>query len=444
MRKLNILLFCNRPKYAKDANTIAEHIDSFLQYSEHNIIVHSERAYFPPSFDLNLVDVIVIHYSMYLLNNTYLTKETKERIRAFSGLKILFLQDEYRQVNKMHDMLNYLGINVLFTCIPDQEIDKIYPEVNLPKLTKINTLTGYTSEFLLTQSVPAIKDRSLDVGYRARKLPFWYGQLAVEKWKIVDDFYHHTKNKPLKLDLSYAENQRIYGDKWLAFVTSCKTMLGVESGASVIDFTGDLEKAIEGFQAKHPTVSFKEVQEKFLKDIDGKIYMNQISPRCFEAIALKTALVLFEGEYSGILIPGRHYISLKKDFSNISEVIEKIKSDDYLQNMVDTAYAEVAMNPLYSYQHFVNHFDAAINKAFEVNPRLYSKHHEVTALQRRKLEQAIREHKLTYTYSYSNIKVKIKQMLIKSLFSIQNMLPHKIKLILKPKAISLLKKAGLL
>lgn len=444
MRKLNILLFCNRPKYAKDANTIVEHIDSFFQYSKHNIIVHSERAYFPPSFDLNLVDVIVIHYSMYLLNNAYLTKETKERIQAFKGLKVLFLQDEYRQVNKIHDMLNYLGVDVLFTCIPDQEMDKIYPKSKLPTLTKINTLTGYTSEFLLKQSVPAIKDRPLDVGYRARKLPFWYGQLAVEKWKIADDFYEYTKGESLKLDLSYAESKRIYGDKWLEFVTNCKTMLGVESGASVIDFTGELEKKIEEFQAKHPTVSFDEVQEKFLKNIDGKIYMNQISPRCFEAIALKTALILFEGEYSGILIPGCHYISLKKDFSNISDVVSKIKDDNYLQNMVDTAYAEIAMNHSYSYQYFVNRFDLLIEQEFQNNPSKYRQVNKLSASERKILKQAIKKQKIPIGFSISNLKAKGKQMMLSRLIRIYAYLPDKLQLVAKPRVKSLFKKLGLL
>ena len=58
--------------------------------------------------------------------------------------------------------------------------------------------------------------------------------------------------------------------------------------------------------------------------------MNQISPRVFEAIALRTALVLFEGEYSGIIAPGVHYIPLKKNLSNLDDVLSLLGDDEYL------------------------------------------------------------------------------------------------------------------
>ncbi len=368
MQKLNILLFCNRPASQDDARTIIDHIDAFKKYSSHNIIIFSNTGYYPPKINLNEFDVIVIHYSCYLLGNRYISDSGKESIRQFKGLKIAFLQDEYRRINEFHEMINYLGINVLFTCVPENEIEKVYPKAKLPNVIKINNLTGYISEDLLGLSCTPITERPIDVGYRARKLAFWYGKLGAEKWQIVDKFLAHVPSD-LICDLSYDEGKRIYGAKWFAFIRSCKTMLGVESGASVFDFTGEIEKTVEKYQAENPNASFEEVYEQFLKNIDGKIYLNQISPRCFEAIALRTPLILFEGNYSNILKPWDHYIPLKKDFSNFDEVVGAIKNSSFLEQLAERAYQDIAASQKYSYKTFIHQVDTVIDKEFALHGR---------------------------------------------------------------------------
>ena len=73
---------------------------------------------------------------------------------------------------------------------------------------------------------------------------------------------------------------------------------------------------------------------------------------------------MYEGNYKGILKKDVHYISLKKDYSNIEEVINKIKDDDYLQNMANTAYKDIVESEKYSYENFIKMFDNEINKLF--------------------------------------------------------------------------------
>lgn len=85
--------------------------------------------------------------------------------------------------------------------------------------------------------------------------------------------------------------------------------------------------------------------------------MNQISPRVFEAIVHKTALVLFEGTYSGIVKPDVHYIPLKKDFSNVDEVITKLQDDVYLEALTERAYTDIITSGRYSYRQFIKKFD---------------------------------------------------------------------------------------
>lgn len=363
--KLNILFLCNKPFVGRDANTIVDHIEAFERYSQHKIWLCSNLGDLPEPLDLNKFDVIIIHYSLSLLNKKYLSESSKKRLQAYKGMKVIFIQDEYRRINDMVDELAFLKIDVLFTCFPDHEFDRIYLPSKLPNLSKYNNLTGYVPERLTEfKTQPPICERPVDVVYRGRKLPYWYGSLGYEKWNIVDKWHKHVPGNILKTDISYRETDRVYGDRWIEFLSSAKTTLGVESGASVMDFTGQLEKQVEHHQLIHPMDSFHTVQEKYFLEQEGQHQLNQISPRCFEAIALKTVLVLYEGEYSGILIPGRHYIALKKDFSNIKDVLALIQDDVYLQNMADTAYQEIALNLKHSYQDFVRHVDEIIQKEF--------------------------------------------------------------------------------
>ena len=141
-------------------------------------------------------------------------------------------------------------------------------------------------------------------------------------------------------------------------------MLGVESGASVFDFEGDLQQRVDAYVAANPQASFEEVQDRFLRPYEGLINLNQISPRCFEAAALRTPMVLFDGEYSGVLVPGRHFLALRKDYANLAEILEAAHDVERLQALADCAYQEVACNPAWSYRRFIETFDTEVDCEF--------------------------------------------------------------------------------
>lgn len=366
MRKLNVLLLCNRPARGADASTVTDHLDSFQRFSRHNVFELSFIRELPSRLDLARFDAVVIHYSTALgyYVDHYISPAARQRVRDFPGLKVAFIQDEYRMIDRVHEVLRFLGIDVLFTCVPTPEIAKVYPADKLPGVTRINNLTGYVPEALLSRKVAPIAERSVDVGYRARKPPFWLGALGVEKWQIAERLIAHAEGTGLRLDVSFSEADRLYGEQWTGFVASCRAMLGVESGASVFDFTGDLQRQVDTYVAANPQASFEEVQAKFLRPYEGLIRLNQISPRCFEAAALRTAMVLYEGEYSGLLQPWRHYLPLKKDFSNFAEVLAALRDADGLQHLVDRTFDEVARNPANSYHAFIEQFDEVIEREY--------------------------------------------------------------------------------
>ena len=62
------------------------------------------------------------------------------------------------------------------------------------------------------------------------------------------------------------------------------------------------------------------------------------------------------GEYSGILKPNVHYIELKKDHSNLKDVIDSLYDEDRRMKIVKKAYKDIIDSDKYTYENFVSAF----------------------------------------------------------------------------------------
>lgn len=368
-KRLNILVIAHL--VPGTAQTVVDHVNAFKLFSKHRVFIYNhynalEESFrnLPENLDLARFDVVVIHYSTYLLNkeNDYLSLTAKKALRDYCGLKAIFRQDEYEHVDGLIHILTNLRIDVLFTTFSEKDANHIYARPGLERLRKVNTLTGYVPDLLLRLPVLPIKERKVDVGYRGRKLPFCLGSLGLEKSQLAEKFSAIAPAYDLQCNISAQEEDRLYGQAWIDFIGSCRVMLGTESGSSVVDFTGEIRERSERYVAQHPNATFEEVRSLFFADKDWEYNQAQISPRIFEAAALRTPLVLYEGAYSGFLEPWRHYVPLRKDFSNIDNVVSVIKNVDHLQKLADTTYQEVARNPRCSYKYFIKGFDEVVTE----------------------------------------------------------------------------------
>ena len=359
---MKMLLYCDLPIKKKNAQTLIDHAKSFEKYSSFEVDLYSSRLGLPNDINLKNYQILVIHYSITLITSvlhkeSYIPLKDQKKIRAFKGLKILFIQDEYRRVNHVCEKINFLKIDVLYSCAPLEISKKIYKSLS-PKTTILETLTGYAPENVNSKLIKPHCQRNFDVFYRARKLPFWYGKLAQDKYEIGEKFVSICEKK-LKLNISTHEKDRVYGDSWLNNLMNSTATLGTESGASIIDFTGDFERDIAIFKYYNPKIEFHELPKLYLES-DGEIKIQVISPRIFEAIACKTLLILFPGNYSGVLDKNNHYLELEKDFSNINDVISIIKEKKITQEIVDCAYSDLIESNLFSYENFIKKFDKEI------------------------------------------------------------------------------------
>src|SRR5581483_606608 len=192
--------------------------------------------------------------------------------------------------------------------------------------------------------------------------PYWLGSLGQDKIEIGHRFLEHPKTQSLKLDISWTESDRMYGEAWIDFLMRCRTTLGTESGASIVDFTGEIENTVTAYMAAHPAATFDEVHAKLLAPHEGNAVINVVSPRIFEAAALRMGLVLFPGEYSGVVAPWEHYVPLARDLSNIDEVVAAIRDDDFVDAMVDRAFTALVETGDYSLSRFIQSFDLLVDE----------------------------------------------------------------------------------
>jgi hypothetical protein len=295
----------------------------------------------------------------------------ERRLGAFDGFKILFLQDEYDHTNLVRGWITALGIGCVFTCVPEQHIDAVYPASRFPGVDFRTTFTGYVPINAHRADVPPLSERPVTVGYRGRALHPRYGNLAREKFLIGERMRAICAERGIPADIESSEDKRIYGKDWYSFLANCRATLGTESGSNVFDEDGTLRATIDEAHQLEPQLSYEATHARFIGERDGPIQMNQISPRIFEAIATRTALILFEGDYSGVVSAWKHYLPLRKDFGNIDEILLKLEDLPELEMMTTRAYDDVIKSGKFSYSEFVHDFDTYVASRLKPKGRTF-------------------------------------------------------------------------
>lgn len=375
---LNVLfLYCDQFTHIK---TIEENLKAFQLYSKHNCFFFASSDYpgwnmfsdfhecWPQSLDFSFYDVIVWHYGMPASLEEYFSLSAARQLARFDGLKVLFIQDEYENTATIGDWIKKAGIQHVMTCVPPEGIEYVYPRSRVGATEFTQTLTGFVPEpsEIATHRTP-LHLRETRIGYRGRILPYHYGSLGWEKFQIGLNVREKALERGIAVDIEVDDMKRIYGEGWYKFLGSVRATLGTESGANVFDFDGDLKR--KAAEARAAGVPYETFFKEHVEAREGFVRMNQVSPKFFEAIILKTALVCFEGTYSGVIEPHLHYIPLAKDFSNIEEVFEKLEDLDYLSELTERAYRDVIESGLYSYESFVASFDSLIESRTLRPPR---------------------------------------------------------------------------
>ena len=114
----NILFFANTNH---NADCVAEHISAVQANSQHNwFVMNALKNRMVSKLDLDHFDAVGFHYSIHPHESYYCSKELFNNVRQYSGVKFVFLQDEYENVDLTSSAMAELGMDILFTVVrPD-------------------------------------------------------------------------------------------------------------------------------------------------------------------------------------------------------------------------------------------------------------------------------------------------------------------------------------
>lgn len=282
-----------------------------------------------------------------------------ERLKHIAAAKVVVPQDEFIYSDLLCDFINDFNITSVFSVSPQSEWKKIYNTVDFNKVKFFLVLTGYLDDKTINRinnmADNLSLERSIDIGYRAKYHNAWIGRHGMLKSIIADIFQSEAPQRGLNVDISMRPEDTKIGDDWYNFLLSCKYTIGVEGGASILDHDGSIMKKTDKYIAEHPEASFEEIESACFPNRDGELALFAISPRHLEACATRTCQVLIEGDYNGILTANKHYIELKKDFSNLKEVLNLLEKDQIRDKIVEQAYQDIVNSDLYKYGYFANY-----------------------------------------------------------------------------------------
>jgi spore maturation protein CgeB len=187
-------------------------------------------------------------------------------------------------------------------------------------------------------------ERSVDIGFIGDV--YWPFVGDRERTDLIEAFEKGGGRWGLRCEI---RKQRVARTEWATFLNRCSGTIGAESGTYYLNDRGRLLAAAREYNLlQHPEASFEEVFEKFYRGQPREVSGKSISSRHFEPIGTKTCQLLVDGEYNGILKPDVHYISVRKDLSNIEEAVRRFRDEAYRRAMVDEAYEYVMAEHTYA------------------------------------------------------------------------------------------------
>jgi hypothetical protein len=365
MRRILILHYTPHPRAVR--LTTEQHLDAVTNLPGSDVLSYNAVNGAPAWLRRLTFDAVILHTTLLCMrwNPWFLQwKRRLDWLADVGALKIALPQDEYDHAHSLDEWLDDLGVSVVCTVLDDRHRTELYPRLRA-KAAFPEILTGYidepSAERFRARMVPAA-GRPHDVVYRARHLPYWYGSHGQLKHRIGNAVLERASAHGLDCDISTRGPETILGDAWLDFLGSGRATIGSESGVSVLDRHGEVRDEIRELLREDPSLTFEEVGALMPSGWDDYRFF-AVSPRHLEAVVTKTAQLLVEGRYSGVLEPERHYIPVRRDFTNLEEALERARDRALLERLADQAYEDVYLSGRFGVDRLTETMDRVLTDA---------------------------------------------------------------------------------
>jgi hypothetical protein len=304
---------------------------------------------------LRKVDAVVILHSAFS-NSQLLKGAFFDQIQCMDAPKIYFVGNEYKLMPEKIAFAKDLQCALFITQTESKQIEDMYCKaIGCP----VESLPGAGLSTDIFYPRIEFEKRSIDLGFRAAEEPaYFYHQ---DRMAIAEYFINNSSKFSLNIDISVGQNKKRFDrNKYSDFLNNCKGQLGTESGPEHFDLTDKLRLAVNQHTIAHPDSSLDEIRNLFLPAEQDRVPLRIISGRNIEAAGTKTVQLLFEGNYSGHFNPDEHYISIRKDFSNIDQAMEKFKDLSYCKKLTDNAYDLIMQE--FTYRKLIDKFYSMLQR----------------------------------------------------------------------------------
>lgn len=289
------------------------------------------------SWDLRFsrYDAIVLLHSVFS-NSCFLTGRLLDLVCRARLPKAFFIGNEYKLMPEKMAFAEAIGAAVLVTQMNHPRTLAVYRE-RLPACSVLHLPNTGIDPQDYTSDRP-YDDRPVDLGYRGNGSVLYLGNDEREQLAAV--FALSGPANGLTVDISTDPTQRYAPREWVDFLYGCKGQIGNEPGGDYFELTDATRKAVNALLATKPDAGLDEIHAAFFANYQNPVPGRIIGSRQIEAAATKTVQILFEGEYGGYLQPHIHYIPLKKDFSNLGEVIRQFRDKSEAERIRSAAYEQ--------------------------------------------------------------------------------------------------------
>lgn len=297
-------------------------------------------------------DAIVLLHSVFS-NTRQLAGRLFDAVARRPEPKAFFIGNEYKLMPEKMAFCEDLRLDLLISQATSPEVHALYRARLGCAVTGIPN-TGLDLALFTPRRPNA--PRPVDLGYRAEASPRYLGH--AEREEIADYFRDHATRFGLTVDVSLTSSDRFDEAGWAEFLNRCRGQLGTEAGGDYFELTDRTRLAVIEYEKQNPGASMAEIRRLFFDDYPHPVPLRIMSGRQVEAAGTRTVQILFEGHYDGYFHPDEHYIPLKKDFSNVEDVVRKLRDAAYAAQVADNAHRLVTSE--LTYEMLIDRFAGAL------------------------------------------------------------------------------------
>jgi hypothetical protein len=295
-------------------------------------------------------DLIILMHSV-LGDNVEIIIPFEQVLKERTGKLLSFVGNEYDLMLKKKAFLQNVDADYIASQLPHEAHTFVYKELSAQLIDAPHALNENIYR-------PSKSNKVYDIAFSGAKYGIFIGDQ--ERNNLIETMANLTPQ--LKNKINIGRNKNLPRNLWVELLQSAKATVGAEAGTYYLDRNGSLLEQSKEYVQQNPDANLDDLLEKIFDNtsieyVSGKA----ISSRHFEPVGTKTCQILLEGNFNGILKEGEHYISVKKNFSNLKDVIDVYSDHDLRNQIVERAYAYISENHTYK-----NRVETITNKLFNI------------------------------------------------------------------------------